>query len=255
MASCRAPARRNLRNFATDTMDQPTASSATVAPPASRAPGARRGVGWTIAGAVWALAMAVALCADAAVAAAVHDHGWDTALHRGGWVVWVWKFPGTFGFTLAVVVAGFLLRWLNSRQAIFVLLCGVAAGLDVFPKWLLGRMRPYKFPGYPTPQPFRFQPFWHGIYGFFHQRDLTFPSGHECSAWALAVAMAVLYPRVSIIFFLIAIAVGVERVLENAHYCSDVVAAMAVASFGCWLAWRIVKPNCNNSTGLALETA
>ena len=238
-------------------MDQPTDSSIAADLPAAapQSQSARRFVAWFIIAIIlWLSAMAVALCVDAKVATAVHDHGWDVALHRGGWAVWIWKFPGTFGFTLLVAILGLLARWLTPRQTAFVVLAGIAAGLDIFPKWMLGRMRPYKFPGYATPQPFRFQPFWHGLYGFFHQRDLTFPSGHECSAWALAVAIAVLAPRVSIIFFLIAVAVGVERVLENAHYCSDVVAATAVASFGCWLAWRVAKPNCNNSIALALET-
>jgi membrane-associated phospholipid phosphatase len=196
---------------------------------------------WIAAAVVWAALLTVALHYDGPVATAVHDRGIASAVRSSRWST-LWKLPGTFGFTIAVVVVGMAARRLDGRNAIFVSVSGALAGINIVPKWMVGRIRPYKLAPYTMAKPFTLQPFCDGIHGFFYQVDLSFPSGHECSAWALAAAIAVLYPRASIIFFAFAVVVGVERVIENAHYCSDVVAAVPVATFGCWLAWRLVRP-------------
>jgi membrane-associated phospholipid phosphatase len=202
---------------------------------------------WIVAVVVWAALLAAALGFDRSVATAVHNSGMDDALRASRWTP-LWKAPGTFEFTVLVVVVGIATRWLSWRNGLFVFLSGVMAGLNVLPKWAIGRTRPFKLAPFDAAEPFKLQPFCHGIYGFFHQRDLSFPSGHECSAWALAAAIAVLYPRASSIFFALAVAVGIERVMENAHYCSDVVAAVSVATFGCWLACRLVQPTAELGT-------
>lgn len=189
----------------------------------------------------WVVVLGATARVDGPVATWVHQSAIDQALRTSQWTFF-WKMPGTFEFTIAVVALGVVAGWLNWRNALFVLLTGAMVGFDVVPKWLVGRIRPYKIPPCTSAEPFHLFPLWHGIWGLLHEKDLSFPSGHESSAWALAVAISVLYPRVSVIFFLLAAAVGVERVLENAHYCSDVVAAVPFATCACWIAWWLVQP-------------
>jgi membrane-associated phospholipid phosphatase len=177
-----------------------------------------------ILAACWTIAFVAALSLDSTAARFVHTSGLGRFVEGKPWAQ-VIKEPGEIGFTVAVVAGLLLLRRINWKQAVFVLAVGVASGGNIFPKWLLGRVRPYKLPGTPQPRPFELQPFWNGAYGFFHQKDLTFPSGHECTAVALAAAMWIVWPRGRWFFVFLAVCVGIERVSENAHYCSDVIAA------------------------------
>jgi membrane-associated phospholipid phosphatase len=100
----------------------------------------------------------------------------------------------------------------------------------VIPKWIFGQIRPFKPDGTTTPQPFDLHWFSHGLTGLFHESDLAFPSGHACMAAAVGAAVAFVRPRLVFVVALIALVVGVERVIENAHYVDDVVAGWA---FGC----------------------
>jgi membrane-associated phospholipid phosphatase len=63
-------------------------------------------------------------------------------------------------------------------------------------------------------------------------------------AFAAAMCMAVAIPRWSAAFFVWAVAVAAERVLENAHYVSDVIAGAGLGIvcglLGVWLARRII---------------
>ncbi len=82
-------------------------------------------------------------------------------------------------------------------------------------KVLLGRFRPTML-------------FEHGLYGFdfFHIESLmtSFPSGHTTTAFALAMYIAHYWPKYSIIGWILAIAVGMSRVVQTFHYLSDVLA-------------------------------
>jgi len=82
-------------------------------------------------------------------------------------------------------------------------------------KALLGRFRPKLF-------------FRDGSYGFdfLHTRAdyVSFPSGHATTAFALATALTLLWPRFAGLYFLLALAIGASRVLANAHWLSDVLA-------------------------------
>jgi membrane-associated phospholipid phosphatase len=90
-------------------------------------------------------------------------------------------------------------------------------------KWLAGRYRPINF-------------FEHGYYGFHYfgvGYELTsFPSGHAQTAFALATALTMLFPRWGIPAFIAAAAVSISRIVLTSHYLSDVIAGAAVGILG-----------------------
>jgi membrane-associated phospholipid phosphatase len=171
----------------------------------------------------WTITFIVALLLDARVAQFVHSSGLARAI-EGKWWAQAIKIPGRIEFTVAVAVCLWLFRRAGWKCSVFVILAGVASGINGLVKWIVGRTRPFKLPGGGL-HPFELHPFRHGLVGFFHQSDLTFPSGHECTAAALAAAMVVVWPRGAWPFICLAVLVGIERVAENAHYLSDVVGA------------------------------
>lgn len=136
------------------------------------------------------------------------------------------KSPGDFRFNLAVAFLLVIARQINWKQGLFVVVVGILSGLNSLIKWMVGRYRPFKAPGPIQPRPFHLEPFWHGFQGLFKQGPLSFPSGHESTAFALAVALLIVWPRGGWIFVLIALCTGLERIAENAHYPSDVIGAI-----------------------------
>lgn len=101
----------------------------------------------------------------------------------------------------------------------FAAVAGSGIVINLF-KVLLGRARPrmlerhdlYSF------QPFSFDPDFH-----------SFPSGHANTLMAVALVLALFLPRYRVPLILLGLALGLTRVLVNAHYVSDVIAGAAVA--------------------------
>ena len=56
----------------------------------------------------------------------------------------------------------------------------------------------------------------------------SFPSGHTATAFALAGALTLLYPRGARMFFCFAILVGIQRVVTQNHFPSDVFAGAII---------------------------
>jgi membrane-associated phospholipid phosphatase len=113
------------------------------------------------------------------------------------------------------------LRW---RAGALLFTCAAVGGVGVWLlKWVVGRTRP--FHGVP---PYGLHPLERGIAGLITNHNLGFPSGDATLAFATAACMGVLAPRSKPYFYFAAVVVAVERVLENAHYVSDVVAAAAL---------------------------
>jgi len=81
-----------------------------------------------------------------------------------------------------------------------------------------------------------------GQYGFdfFHiERAMTsFPSGHTATAFALATAIAYLWPKSGIPMFFFAILIGISRLAIGAHYPSDVVGGAVVGVLSTWMVIR-----------------
>lgn len=58
----------------------------------------------------------------------------------------------------------------------------------------------------------------------FHNFLQSFPSGHTATAFAMAMALSLLYRQGKTVFFLFATLVGVQRIISQNHFPSDVVA-------------------------------
>ena len=56
----------------------------------------------------------------------------------------------------------------------------------------------------------------------------SFPSGHAQTAFALATALTILFPRWGIPLFIVAGAVGISRIILTSHYLSDVIAGAGI---------------------------
>ena len=184
---------------------------------------------------VWLAAVAAGLWLDGPVARWAHrlaidkEHPGNTALKMGG----DWR------FTLAVALA--LLAWHAQpwRAAGLLALSAVTGGLVYSVcKWLAGRQRPVVLI-----DPLAFSPFRNGLAGLFDEPNLSFPSGHTCLAFATAACLGICIPRWRYAFFGLAAVVGAERVAENAHYLTDVIAGAGVGTLSAyaafWLSSRV----------------
>jgi membrane-associated phospholipid phosphatase len=123
--------------------------------------------------------------------------------------------------TVLYLFFGFIYKKkLQSMRSLFVLfslsLCGIVLHLI---KWIAGRHRPIDL-------------FNHGYFGFNYfgiGYELTsFPSGHAQTAFTLATALTILFPRWGIPAFIVAGAVGISRIILTSHYLSDVIAGAGV---------------------------
>lgn len=179
---------------------------------------------------LWILAIVLATTIDRPVAQWVQAHrplDKPTAsgvLRAGNHPIWATRMirlPGNYVFVAAAGVAvGFFhrKRW---AAAVPIFLSGPLVGATyLLMKWMIGRRRPVI-----ELAPFTFHPFINGIGGLFHSvSGLAFPSGDATMAFAGATCIAAALPKWSVGFFAWAGVVAVERVLENAHYVSDVTA-------------------------------
>ncbi|MDB5356275.1 MAG: superfamily protein [Phycisphaerales bacterium] len=186
---------------------------------------------------IWLLALGIAFSLDRAVAEWVKQSvPIDKHNHLTKVIIEIVKLPGWGYFTLVVAILVGLFHRRHWHGAIGLTLSGVAVGAAYsLIKWTAGRHRPVI-----AITPFAFQPFPKGIAGLFREQALCFPSGHASLAFATAASLAVLIPRWRWTFFTLALVVGAERVLENAHYVSDVVAGAGMGTLLGWLVTRTV---------------
>jgi lipid A 4'-phosphatase len=107
-----------------------------------------------------------------------------------------------------------------SQRALFFFVAVGGAGLTVnLLKFVFGRTRPrllFREDAY------AFE-FWGGNADFW-----SFPSGHTVTAVAVAAAVYFLWPRLAAPFAILAIFVGFARVIQTAHYLSDVMMSVYV---------------------------
>lgn len=197
---------------------------------------ARRGrfSGWAIATLIFSLlAIMSVYTLDAPTAHWVHDHRIDTLTKT---LVKIRKlkfdWPGHFLWTLLVAALIALFHRTSVRGAWLLLLAGIFTGANAFIKWAVGRNRPVSQTGMPS---FALHPFAGGVYGFFHQVNLAFPSGDVALAVSSSAVLSYLLPRYRIFWWMLALLVAFQRVAENAHHVSDVFAAAAlgIIAFHC----------------------
>lgn len=107
-----------------------------------------------------------------------------------------------------------------------IALSGLAANLL---KIAIGRARPNSFLG---ASPFDFSPFSASA------RFESFPSGHATTIGALCMIAALLLPKYRFCFAIVALWMGMTRVMVGAHYPSDVIAGLC---FGAGFAWIMAR--------------
>lgn len=66
----------------------------------------------------------------------------------------------------------------------------------------------------------------------------SFPSGHTNTAFSFAIALAFVWPRLCVPFFLLAILVAAQRVVFTAHYLGDILGAIGFSYVMCWLVYK-----------------
>jgi membrane-associated phospholipid phosphatase len=108
----------------------------------------------------------------------------------------------------------------TSQRALFFFVAVGGAGLCVnLLKFVFGRTRPRLL-------------FREDAYGFEFwggNADVwSFPSGHTATAVAVAAAVYFLWPRLAVPFAVLAIFVGLARVIQTAHYLSDVMMSVYI---------------------------
>lgn len=118
-------------------------------------------------------------------------------------------------------------RWV--AYAVAMTLAGAGAGLLVqVVKFLVSRARPE---------------LWLGPFQHVRSAASSFPSGHTVGAFALAGVLMFLSPSRTMraIAFLLALAVGISRVLAFRHWTSDVIASAAAGIYAAWIFSGIVR--------------
>ena len=73
------------------------------------------------------------------------------------------------------------------------------------------------------------------------------PSGHTLRAFSILTALSMLYRRFASIFIIIAIVIGISRVVVKAHYPSDVVFGAFIGIFAALWVYKHFFIEDNNS--------
>lgn len=142
----------------------------------------------------------------------------------------------TFGHGVGVAIilaAVWCLDPARRRMVPRLLAAALASGLSAnVGKLLIARQRPYYWVDQGTGLSSQFLG-WLPL-GSNPSLEQSFPSGHTAAAFGLALGLSTLYPHGRALFLTTAALVGVQRVIFDAHYVSDVLTS-------CGLAWLIVR--------------
>lgn len=167
-------------------------------------------------------------CADAAVLLFVQDHVRCAFLDL---LMKAASFLGDGGLLWLAIAAVLLLRPRTRRDALDMVLCMALPWLltEGLVKNLVCRPRPYlALEGLaPIVEPLR---------------SCSFPSGHACSAFAAATALALAFRgRGGGLAFLPAVLIAVSRVYVGVHYPTDVLAGAALGALLSWALFRLSR--------------
>lgn len=135
---------------------------------------------------------------------------------------------GTSGYVFALTVlacVGALILYMRRRalpraqaglvaaRAFYLFaVCAVSGLASQIIKLPIGRPRPFLIDTY---GPFGFHPF------AFNAKFASFPSGHTITAFAMAMAIGYLAPRLRLPLFIVAVLVAISRLVLGSHYLSD----------------------------------
>jgi undecaprenyl-diphosphatase len=150
-----------------------------------------------------------------------------TELGKSGWFLW------PIGIALLWVAAisspgrratgRLVLTSIGLRLAFLFAAIGLPSLMVALVKRLIGRARPYIGS---TADPFLFfQPSWRADYA-------SMPSGHATTAFAAAIAIGLLWPRLRVPMLVYALVIGLTRVNLGVHYVSDVLTGAIAGLLG-----------------------
>lgn len=150
-----------------------------------------------------------------------------------------WMLIGSLAlYVIGLVMFKFIVKteiWRTvSNKSLFVFAAVALPGIFAsFTKNALGRARPKLFE---TEGPFGFD------FLAFDSDYAGWPSGHTTTAFAMATAITLLFPRLAYITFPLAILAAYTRTALGAHYLADVIMGAAVGTVGAILVYRWLKP-------------
>jgi membrane-associated phospholipid phosphatase len=219
------------------TVEETTTTPTTVPPPtAPTATPPRRRPRTTILLAVWAALIAGAFVLDRPVAKWIATYEPIPAKRKKAPGIALAKKIGDFRYLSVAIVAAAIVHRARWRAGVMLLAAAAISAAFYGSKWVFGRHRPSHLL-----EPFTLHWFKDGLPGIFYAQELSFPSGHACLTFAVAGGLAALFPRWSWAFFAVCVIVGVQRVLEGAHYPSDVVAGAAFGLLSSHIALRLAS--------------
>jgi membrane-associated phospholipid phosphatase len=133
-----------------------------------------------------------------------------------------------------IVILAILASFPNRRRLWVGFLTAVLLSTGVLHalKWAIGRARPLAHQG-----AFHFEPFSGSEYCD------AFPSGHTASAGTLAILLGIYVPPARGIFYLLAGLIGLERMVTDWHFLSDVLAGYALAAAVVAACVRVLGPS------------
>ncbi len=141
---------------------------------------------------------------------------------------------------LGTLLVGLVVAYLDPRRwrraGAFFLAVVLSATAGSVLKVSFGRERPSREGQVPG----RERTVFHGpSLGLRHASCQSFPSGHTLSAFASATALAAFYPPAAPVFYGVATATAVNRVVKHQHFLSDVVAGGLLGHLlALWILWR-----------------
>ncbi len=168
-----------------------------------------------------ASAIIAMLWIDVPMSRAIHEHSFGDSFKLAMRIA---RFPGDFRFTIALAL---FLVWRSrcpwETAGLLLVASAVASGATAVLKLVFGRTRPFKGPG-----AFDWSPMQHLAWNGFATPNLSFPSGDATLAFATATIFAAIVPRWRFLGFSWAVLVAVTRILQGAHYASDVIVGALV---------------------------
>jgi membrane-associated phospholipid phosphatase len=160
------------------------------------------------------------------------------------------KFLGSGLGTVMILLSVALIDprgWRRARVLLLVVLA--ASGLTAAIKVMSGRERPSHLDQKPGEERISF----HGPGKGLRQAPFqSFPSGHTTTAFATATCLASFYPPARALFYTVATANGVNRVVKHQHFLSDVTAAALIGHL--LSLWLLGLPWAQRSTGVAVPS-
>ncbi len=143
---------------------------------------------------------------------------------------WMW------GSAVAIIVLTFFLKknffirfknyFLNFRLWFSHLLFAMLSSgiIVILCKFIFGRTRPFAISAHSSTfeiSPFNLNPAYQ-----------SFPSGHTQIIFCVSTMLTVLWPKKSILFFSLALAIAITRVITINHFLSDLYAGMIIGIYG-----------------------